>query len=177
MKKLVILVALFLSICLVACAEAPSKTTDDLTDVTVTDAANCISVSDDEAKTAKADTELDKLAAATTPDEYFKVAPALTETLDADQVAVNEFFAIDVNGYDEETMGDLLVVIECATPYADGEKVVVLVGAENEEGYEWTAFDGVGNADGAVEFTIDRDTMLKIKDQGGLIAVVNKVVD
>ena len=69
-------------------------------------------------------------------------------------------------------MGDVLVHMSFATPFEEGQKVAVLLGfAAEEEGYEWTALEGTGNADEGVDVVIPGDMCQKIQDEGALLAI------
>ena len=168
MKKLLSLV-LALALCLsavAAVAEAvPSKTTGDLVEVTAEGLT--IEVNDDAAAP-----ELAKLAAAESIQDYFgdvvtedgAVAPL------AENLKIDEFFAIEVSGYTE---GDVELTISVATPYEAGEEVIVLIGVVEDGIVTWYAFNGVAGEDGVV-VTLPAETMAAINGTTALVAVASE---
>lgn len=172
MKKiLAIMLAMMLSLAFMAYA-VPSKTTEDMTTIEVEGSTGddyFYIVPDEDQELAEQ--ELAKLAEAG-EDEYFgEAAEAAKEALEAEELTTYEFLKVIAGNYKPE-MGDVLVHMSFATPFEEGQKVAVLFGfAAEEEGYEWTALEGTGNADEGVDVVIPGDMCQKIQDEGALLAI------
>lgn len=109
--------------------------------------------------------------------EEFFTADALAaakELLGSEAIEVNEMTGIGAHDYDP-SMGAIRVNFIFPTPYTAGEKVAVLIGIpDGADGYTWTVLEGVGAANGGVEFTIPSNLITKLENGGALIAIINK---
>lgn len=196
MKKLVCLV-LSLLLCLNAVALAefvPSKTTGDLTKIEVSvenmpaGATLVLSaVSSDDAVNqqlvATCQAELDRLAATSVSTYFAGVKDIngnevdLAAVLGTQDLKVYEFCPLIVNDYVED-YGAVTATMSFFTPYAKGEKVLVLVGLinVNEDGIEsieWIAFEGVGT-NGGISVQFNAETLMKVQTGNALLAVVSQ---
>lgn len=99
----------------------------------------------------------------------------LSEVLEAQALNVYEFMPLVVASY-EETYGNVTVLFQFKTPYAQDERVLVLIGIMNveTEEMEWTAFEGVGvGEDGAVQVEFTPEILTMIQENIALLAVVS----
>ena len=193
MKKIIsfALVAVMLCVAFAAFAEGvsvPSKTTDDMTsfDVTVENPVDGKAVSllpinestvDDitkyQANLDNADAELKKLQEAASLDAYFgDAAKEIAAILGDGEISVDEFLAVIEIGY-EDGMGNATIKAKFATPYEKDEKVAVLIGIPGDA-IAWKTFEGVGQDDGSVQFTVDADTMKAIEANTAILAACSK---
>lgn len=204
MKKIVcLLVALMLCLSSAAFAESvPSKTTGDLTkfEVAVENAENAsgfyvapVAESDDanQDRAQACQAEISKLVASEKVAAYFgEVKDAagntvsLTEVLGTDTLNVHEFCAIKAGGFDEQ-FGKVTANMLFSTPYAAGEKVIVMIGivtinADGTQTVAWTAYEGVGvqvdsvENQGCIQVALDPATVLAIQQGTALLAIVSK---
>lgn len=216
MKKILALV-LTLVLCMMAAASAlasavPSKTVNDMTSVSsrpqssgTSDAETepepglllTVVTEDDpryEATRATVEQEIQKLAAAKDPSDYFVEVVdrngnpvSLKELLGSDDLKVYEFDAIIASGYEEMGLDeDVAVELRFATPYAQGEKVLVTIGvpvtaADGTPGFRWTVFEGEGlgasedaGLEGGVLTTLSPEIIRSIEQGGAMMAVVSK---
>ena len=161
----------------------PSKTTGDLTSFEATvqnpvaGKTVALEVATDEATQQTAEEELEKAQAAGSVEKYFgkETAEAIAEILgDNAEVSLDEFMPIVLNDY-EEGMGDVVLSVKLATPYQEGEKVAVLIGIiENNVVATWKAFEGIGQADGQVQFTMDAETAKAVAAGNAVFASCSK---
>jgi len=190
MKK-VVSIALMVALLLVAAVAiadteltVPSKTTDDLAEATAAVAnpvegktpAVSFNVADDAPQAIAAEAELAKVQAAGTLEGYFnaETVAAVQAILGEGEISMDEFLPFVITDY-EEAMGDLIITAKFATPYENGEKVAVLVGLVGEDGaVAWTVYEGVGLADGSVQFTVEPATALAIVNGTALLNVLSK---
>lgn len=143
------------------------------------------------------ETELDKLAEARTVEDYFgKVTDKddkevkLSKLMGTADLRVYEFCPIIAGNYKDE-YGDVTARMLFATPYAPGEKVLIMIGfvtenENNEKVVEWKAFEaealalekGQGKDKdkefGAIKVTLDAETTRAVQDGEALVAVVSK---
>lgn len=99
----------------------------------------------------------------------------LSDQLATATLAVNEFMPIVVLNYDE-SYGDVTITFQFKTPYAAGEKVIILIGLLNPETgeIEWMVFEGMGTGDqGAVQMTLSSEVMKAVQENTSLLAVVS----
>ena len=192
MKKLICLVlALVLCMGAVVAMAAPSPTTDDLNETrtnkpkTSTLVVKTIDLNSAEYKALveKCKAELEKLENSESAAVYFgevidsegnKVPFA--ELFGEDALTVCEMMPIVVENYDE-SLGDVKVTLQFATPFEKGEEVVVLIGLiDGQTGeVEWYALKGVGTGvNGAVEVVVTSKMMVAIQNGQALIAVLKK---
>ena len=192
MKKLICLVlALVLCMGAVAAMAAPSPTTDDMNETTTnkpktsTLVVKTIDLNSAEYKALveKCKAELEKLENSESAAVYFgevidsegnKVPFA--ELFGEDALTVCEMMPIVVENYDE-SLGDVKVTLQFATPFEKGEEVVVLIGLiDGQTGeVEWYALKGVGTGvNGAVEVVVTSKMMVAIQNGQALIAVLKK---
>lgn len=200
MKKL-LSVLLVLTLCVAALAAVaedasnyvPSKTTGDMTVITVTAenlpagasfAMTTKSAEDmTEAEQTVIATQLEKLKAADSVEKYFAGAvDAEGKTVDlkklvgSDKLNVYEFALVSAEGYKTE-YGTVKMTMQFSTPYEKGSKVAVLVGilAKNGKDVTWTAFEGeVVDNNGSIETELDPDTVEAIQNGTALLAIVSK---
>lgn len=192
MKKLICLVlALMLCMGAVAAMAAPSPTTDDMNETTTnkpktsTLVVKTIDLNSAEYKALveKCLAELEKLENSESAAVYFgevidsegnKVPFA--ELFGEDDLTVCEMMPIVVENYDE-SLGDVKITLQFATPFEKGEEVVVLIGLiDGQTGeVEWYALKGVGTGvNGAVEVVVTSKMMVAIQNGQALIAVLKK---
>ena len=192
MKKLICLVlALMLCMGAVAAMAAPSPTTDDMNETTTnkpktsTLVVKTIDLNSTEYKALveKCLAELEKLENSESAAVYFgevidsegnKVPFA--ELFGEDALTVCEMMPIVVENYDE-SLGDVKITLQFATPFEKGEEVVVLIGLiDGQTGeVEWYALKGVGTGvNGAVEVVVTSKMMVAIQNGQALIAVLKK---
>lgn len=192
MKKLICLVlALMLCMGAVAAMAAPSPTTDDMNETTAnkpktsTLVVKTIDLNSAEYKALveKCLAELEKLENSESVAVYFgevidsegnKVPFA--ELFGEDALTVCEMMPIVVENYDE-SLGDVKITLQFATPFEKGEEVVVLIGLiDGQTGeVEWYALKGVGTGvNGAVEVVVTSKMMVAIQNGQALIAVLKK---
>lgn len=192
MKKLICLVlALMLCMGAVAAMAAPSPTTDDMNETTTnkpktsTLVVKTIDLNSAEYKALveKCLAELEKLENSESVAVYFgevidsegnKVPFA--ELFGEDALTVCEMMPIVVENYDE-SLGDVKITLQFATPFEKGEEVVVLIGLiDGQTGeVEWYALKGVGTGvNGAVEVVVTSKMMVAIQNGQALIAVLKK---
>lgn len=161
----------------------PSKTTDDLAEVTAT-VANpvegknptfSVEAEASSEQAAAAEAELTKAQEAGTLEKYFgnETASAIKEVLGDGPISLDELLPLVATDY-EEGMGDVAVSGNFATPYTQGEKVAVLIGIVENNQVAWTVYEGIGQADGSVKFVVDAATALKIQNGTALVAVCSK---
>ena len=192
MKKLICLVlALVLCMGAVAAMAAPSPTTDDMNETTTnkpktsTLVVKTIDLNSAEYKALveKCLAELEKLENSESVAVYFgevidsegNKAP-FAELFGEDALTVCEMMPIVVENYDE-SLGDVKITLQFATPFEKGEEVVVLIGLiDGQTGeVEWYALKGVGTGvNGAVEVVVTSKMMVAIQNGQALIAVLKK---
>lgn len=183
MKK-ILCMALVLVLCLGAAALAenenvPSKTTEDLAKVEAV-AENGVSISIFVYQSDYADEQLKKLQEAPSISEYFGgirqengAVASLTDLLGSEEIEVNEFAALGVENYDA-SYGKVTAKFLFSTPYAKDDKVIVLVGL-TDGGVVWYAFEGtVIDDEGTIEVVFNPDILVKVQEDGGLIAIASK---
>lgn len=199
MKKIIgLLAALMLCLPAAACAEAmPSKTIGDLVRFEVSaenlpeDSGFCMMMvtAEDEASqrhVAICQNELTRLAQSESVAAYFgEVRNAAGEVVDmhallgSDTLHVHEFCAIAADMY-QERYGSVCATLLFATPYAQGDPVLVLIGLvdtaqEDPLPIAWTAYEGVGvGDDGGIQVVLDAEIILAIQNGTALLAIVSK---
>lgn len=179
MKKIIAIALTLVLLCSAVSVFAdsvPSKTTDDLVAIEIT-VENPV---DGKAPAAAASTDLGVLAAAAEvaklaevgADEYFGAeAAAAVAAIVGEGANVDEFLPITVTDY-VEGMGDATWIVKFATPYAEGQVVTILIGMPMEDGQlAWNVYEGVGLADGSVQFTVPGDVMVALVNGSALLAV------
>ena len=206
MKKIAcIVLALLLCLSMAAMAESvPSRTTTDLTTVTVAaenmpadanftltpitevDPANM--TPEMQVRVEACNAEIAKLNESGNAVEYFGEvtdangnAVSLTELLGTDEVNVYEFFPLSAEGFEVE-YGAVTATMVFPTPYEEGQQVAVLVGivTENADGTQsvaWQVFDGVGTsvAEGSgIEVTFTPEILEQVQNGTALMAVVSR---
>ena len=107
--------------------------------------------------------------------QYFglDVQAAISEKLPlnmvADDLVLREFFALPLNAmaaaYDP-AYGDIIIQMEFAVDFAEGDVVVPVLGSLDPETnvVTWIALDAVVNADGFVEITFTEDVFAQIAE-------------
>ena len=206
MKKIAcIVLALLLCLSMAAMAESvPSRTTTDLTTITVAaenmpadanftltpitvvDPANM--TPEMQVRVEACNAEIAKLNESGNAVEYFGEvtdangnAVSLTELLGTDEVNVYEFFPLSAEGFEVE-YGAVTATMVFSTPYEEGQQVAVLVGivTENADGTQsvaWQVFDGVGTsvAEGSgIEVTFTPEILEQVQNGTALMAVVSR---
>lgn len=201
MKKLVsVLIALMLCLTAVAAAESvPSKTTDDMTNVSVpskstsdmtninvpTDTAFNVTVPATAESVAACDNEIQKLQGSANVAEYFGEVKnaagevvSLTAALGTDTLTVNEFTPLTIENYKEE-YGNVVLNLAFATSYTAGDKVLVMIGlvtvAEDAtQTVAWTMYEGAVADDGSINVTLEPATLIAIQNGTAVMAIINK---
>lgn len=201
MKKLSCALILLVFCLGTAAAEfVPSKSTADLLRIAVAaenipeDAGFFISVASEadaapeqQEKLAICREEIAKLAASEDIGSYFGSVKdaegneiSLEEALETAEVRVHEFCPLVAGEY-EERYGRVAARMQFATPYAKGERVIVLVGlvhAEDHHEINWTAYEGVGadseGAEGCIEVEFDPEIVMAIQKEIALLAIASK---
>lgn len=206
MKKIAcIVLALLLCLSMAAMAESvPSRTTTDLTTVTVAaenmpadanftltpitevDPANM--TPEMQVRVEACNAEIAKLNESGNAVEYFGEvtdangnAVSLTELLGTDEVNVYEFFPLSAEGFEVE-YGAVTATMVFSTPYEEGQQVAVLVGivTENADGTQsvaWQVFDGVGTsaAEGSgIKVTFTPEILEQVQNGTALMAIVSR---
>ena len=90
---------------------------------------------------------------------------------------INEMLTAQFEGELDKVTDEVILNVKFETPYADGQKVIVLFGilpAEADGEIEWLAFDGVGKADGSVDVTVPKAVFEKIQTNPFLIGVISE---
>ena len=118
------------------------------------------------------------------PIEYFAedvqaaVAALLPEGFDLKTLELNEFVTVDQSGY-TDAIGDVTAYFEFATPYALGQKLVMLLGfysgekdAQDNYEVEWVALAAEVQEDGLVAVTIPAECMVKMQTSKAVAAAV-----
>ena len=117
---------------------------------------------------------------------YFGEAVNFEEKLGTAEYHMDELIPIIAGGFTSET-GAVKARLVFSTPYEKDQKVVVMIGiitGVDENGnriIEWIPYDGLGMGEvvgapelsGAVEITLDNETLLKIQNNEALLAVVS----
>jgi len=181
MKKLVSII-LVLALCLSTVAafaeevteSVPSKTTGDLVALETED--NVVFVIDTDNEMAQE--ELQKLIAAPSIAEYFGDVVSADGTVAPlpEGVVIEEFFAVEVSGYDEED-GEVELVLVMPGPYEIGEEVMLLVGIpEGDDTLTWYAFEGVATAVDSISVTLTDEAMQMIQDAGTVQFAIARVI-
>ena len=205
MKKIACIVLTLLCLSAVAMAESvPSRTTTDLTTVTVTaenmpaDATFAIipiTQVDPEEMTPEmqvlvdaCNTEISKLNEGGSVVDYFgEVTNAdgevvsLTEMLDAETINVYEFFPVTVVNFNV-AYGEATATMVFSTPYEEGQIVAVLIGIVTEgpdgtQSVAWQVFEGVctsAEEGSGVRVTFTPEILEQIQNGTALMAVVSR---
>ena len=99
----------------------------------------------------------------------------------ADYGTINEMLTAQFNGEVGAVKKEVKMNMKFETSYGEGEKVIVVIGimpadATNAkvEDIEWQEFDGVGEANGSVTFTVPKDTFVKINTNPFVIGVISQ---
>ena len=89
---------------------------------------------------------------------------------------INDLKTAQFDGEVDKVTEDMLINVMFETPYAEGQKVIVLIGIlpEAEGEIEWKVFEGVGKADGSVDVTVTKDVFEKVKTNPFLIGVISE---
>lgn len=137
--------------------------------------------------------ELGKLAESDSLEAYFGTVQGadgremdIGQFLGTDTVNVFEFCPVIAGGYEEE-YGAVTANLLFSTPYAENEKVAVLIGIVTGNGdgaysIAWKGYEGVGiaNEDGAVEASgriqveLDGGIIMQIQEGYALLAIASK---
>lgn len=189
MKKLLCLVITLVLCfgCTVSLAGS-SKTTDDMTYVADMGGVEDLEISllseDDpryEPYRQPIETVLANLAAAESVEAYFgsEAESEFKAVLGEGPYSVHELAPLLVENYDPEKHGDVQITLNFPTPYARGQKVIVMIGLittqpDGTSTVEWFAYEGTVVANGRIQFTLDSEMMLAIQNGLALIAIVSK---
>lgn len=198
MKKLINLIlccVLLVSICVGAHAAVgfvPSKSTSDMTQITVTTGNTNFVIETVTEKTAEHEKyteickeEIAKVAEAASVEEYFgAVVDAegkemnIKEILGTDTVNMFEFCPIVVSGYTED-VGSVSLNLQFATPYEENEEVVVLIGivtinADGTRTIQWIGLKGLGAKDSGIQVELPPEVAKAIQEGMALMAVASK---
>lgn len=153
----------------------PSKTTDDLIsfETAVQNPTEGKTVSVEIAGNDASEKELEKAQAAGTVEAYFgeETAKAIAAILGENvEISMDELTAVVLKDY-EEANGAVTINAQFSTPYEKDEKVAVEVGIPVGEEVNWNTFEGIGQEDGSVKFTVDPETAKAIAADYVLLAV------
>lgn len=185
MKKIfALMLAVVMLIAAAAFAEdIPSKDPSGMTGSTTDNVQAMIWTKDCEAS----EKELENLKQAESIAKYFENAQdfngnpvVLTEMLEAEEAELNvdEFTGVFAKDFKNDC-GDVTATLKFASPIEVGEKVAVMIGLSGNNGYDWTAFEGLGVnstelGEGCIEVTLPQDMVLAIQHNSGLIAIISK---
>ena len=190
MKKLTCLLLALVLVCgCVGALAAGSKSTGSMTSsttnssnydavaVTEPDVGVGSNVALTEAQKQLVDTTLAAIAGAANPVAYFGDAvkaeiAALLPGVNVDTLQLNELTAISVKNY-SITNGSLTVNCVFPTKYTAGQKVVVMIGVQQNGTVSWMSFAGTVLNDGSVSVTLPADVLLRIQNGNAVIAVLN----
>lgn len=196
MKRNIICVLLALVMMLSACCAyaeqveeaVPSKTVADLTvaEGTEVEETVVIAVAAVEAETEEAQVfeEIAAVAEESSVVEYFnldaqaQIQEALPEFTDMSSLEMDEFFALDQEGYDAEH-GDVTATFEFVTPYEENTVLVAMVGllpnAEDEAAEEaeivWYAQQATV-VDGKVQIIFTQEVLTLMQQQEAVLALL-----
>ena len=120
---------------------------------------------------------LAQIAGAANPLAYFgdevkAEIEALLPGVDVDALQLNELTGITVKGYSVSN-GSLTINCVFPTKYTVGQKVVVLVGLQENGTITWKSFAGIVLADGSVSAVLSADVLMSIQNGTAIIAVLN----
>ena len=89
---------------------------------------------------------------------------------------VNEMVTAQFGDGVDQLTEDALINFVFDTAYAEGQKVIVLIGIlpEAEGDIEWKVFEGTGKADGSVDVTVTKDVFEKVKTNPFLVGVISE---
>jgi hypothetical protein len=97
------------------------------------------------------------------------------EKLGEGYVNINEMETYKIEGDIDGVSDDVKLVFKFATPYPEGETVILAIGIVPPEGEaEWLVKEGVANADGDVEVTVTKEELQKISDNPFVVIPVSK---
>ena len=188
MKKILALICV-LALCMTGVASAetivydaklgavPSRSTADLASVEIVTElpeGNELSIilKDTEASQA----QIEALRNAPSVEEFFGNvkdadgnAADISEALGAETLNINEFMSVIVSGSQEE-YGDIEVKITFATPYEEGEKVLIMVSTP-ETG--WVELAG-GAAGGSIDVIFPQKLMTAMQNGDSFLAAISK---
>ena len=89
-------------------------------------------------------------------------------------VTINEMDCYQLVG-DVENAKDQELIFKFATPYPEGEEVILLIGISPADAdVEWLALDGKANADGAVVVKVTKEQLTKIANNPFVVIPVSK---
>ena len=186
-RKLISLVlALMLLLTAVAFADGigPSKVNGDLTQVVMppnTPAGMKVSTKEQTDYSLAVFNQLDAfIANGNNAIDFFptetiqKIKDALPLGVNADNLKINEFSPLSVEGFDS-TCPDLVINFEFPTEYVQGTALVVLIGYLPEDGSatEWIIAPYMINADGSVDITFTTDTLAKVASGNAVLTILS----
>ena len=97
------------------------------------------------------------------------------EKLGEGYVNINEMETYKIEGDIDGVSDDVKLVFKFATPYPEGETVILAIGIVPPEGEaEWLVKEGIANADGDVEVTVTKEELQKISDNPFVVIPVSK---
>ena len=161
-KSLAIVLVALLSMMIMASAVITSPTLDITTEVSAE--GFVFEVDEDGAEAAA-----EELAAAVEDvDAYFGEAADDAKAITGnDELEIVEFAPVIVSGYTDD-MGDIAITVTAPTAAEEGQTVAVLIGVNGE----WSAFEGTGNADGEIEFTLGADVAKAASEAGNALMAI-----
>jgi len=184
-----------LTVILSACAYAesvPSKTTNDMIQIEIITEETAAVESGTFIAPVRADdaayaeilevsaAEIQKMAESTAIEAYFGEvqdaegnAVLLRDLLGTETLNCFEFHPIAAGGF-EQPDSATMVRMKFATPYAEEEKVLVLIGIVAETGIEWTVYPAEVDEAGQVIVVLDHQIILQIQSNKALMAIVSK---
>lgn len=194
MKKFSFLLVLVLMVFAMSAALAeavPSKDADDMTSVDQIVAADGVEVPEDfevviAEPSEEVGAEMDQISDWLAMEDakvmdYFaedvaaQVGQKLPEGVAAADLMAYEVIPMETNNYDE-TIGDVTVVLTVATPYADGQPIVALLGLPAADGtMQWTALDAAV-VNGKVEVTVPANLLAAMENEQAMIVLLSTPV-
>ncbi len=129
-----------------------------------------------------ADTNLSKAAIeAFKKDPLGPLSDEIKANIPADYGTINEMLTAKFVGEVGAVKKEVKMNMMFETHYGKDEKVIVIIGIlpadatdVKVEDIEWQEFDGIGEEDGSVTFTIPKDTFVKINTNPFLIGVISQ---
>ncbi len=116
-----------------------------------------------------------------TSDPLAPLSAEIKEKVPADYGTVNEMLTAQFSGEVGAVKKEVKMNMKFETAYGAGEKVIVVIGILPADATSvsvadivWQEFDGTGEADGSVTFTIPKDTFVKINTNPFVIGVISQ---
>lgn len=174
MKKIACLVLALVCLFSVALADTPSKTIDGLVIIKTNLDSNVRGkVSVDPSIVASANSVIKQLSKADKLSDVIQATDVNGNVIDLEKARVYELLPVDFTT-DGNVAKDVIVNITCACVFAKNEAVNALMGVFENESLTWYGFEGLGQADGSVSFTLPQAFAAQYCNEGVLIALASK---